>query len=79
MFEDADPLNTGTLTYEALQNQLTKHGGLLENLSIRYIYKLLFIFLIRYTIILDLLIIYYHLALTAGWCQCHKNHTSINN
>ncbi|CAO1338201.1 unnamed protein product [Diamesa serratosioi] len=34
MFEDADPLNTGTLTYEALQNQLTKHGGLLENLSI---------------------------------------------
>lgn len=45
MFEDADPLNTGTLTYEALQNQLTKHGGLLENLSIRYTYKLSLIFI----------------------------------
>lgn len=34
MFEDADPLNRGTITYEALKNQLEKHGGLLENLSI---------------------------------------------
>lgn len=25
------------ITYEALTNQLTKHGGLLENLSIRYV------------------------------------------
>lgn len=34
MFEDADPQNKGTITYEALKNQLEKHGGLLENLSI---------------------------------------------
>lgn len=34
MFDDADPEKRGTITYEALQNQLTKHGGLLENLSI---------------------------------------------
>lgn len=34
MFEDADPMNKGTITYEALKNQLEKHGGLLENLSI---------------------------------------------
>lgn len=37
MFEDADTNNRGTITYEALKNQLEKHGGLLENLSIRYI------------------------------------------
>lgn len=36
MFEDADPFNRGAITYEALKNQLEKHGGLLENLSIRY-------------------------------------------
>lgn len=36
MFEDADPYNRGTITYEALKDQLEKHGGLLENLSIRY-------------------------------------------
>lgn len=36
MFEDADPFNRGTITYEALKGQLEKHGGLLENLSIRY-------------------------------------------
>ena len=35
MFEDADPCNRGAITYEALRNQLEKHGGLLENLSIR--------------------------------------------
>lgn len=35
MFEDADPNNRGTITYEALKNQLEKHGGLLENLTIR--------------------------------------------
>ncbi|KAH8400713.1 hypothetical protein KR009_000514 [Drosophila setifemur] len=34
MFEDADPHNSGEITYEALKNQLHKHGGLLENLSI---------------------------------------------
>ncbi|XP_070850722.1 NADPH oxidase 5 isoform X2 [Drosophila suzukii] len=34
MFEDADPQNSGEITYEALKNQLHKHGGLLENLSI---------------------------------------------
>ncbi|XP_067631411.1 uncharacterized protein Nox [Eurosta solidaginis] len=34
MFEDADPYNRGEITYEALKNQLSKHGGLLENLSI---------------------------------------------
>lgn len=37
MFEDADPYNRGTITYEALKDQLEKHGGLLENLSIRYV------------------------------------------
>lgn len=35
MFEDADTNNRGAITYEALKNQLEKHGGLLENLSIR--------------------------------------------
>jgi hypothetical protein len=35
LFEDADSDNRGTITYEALKNQLEKHGGLLENLSIR--------------------------------------------
>lgn len=35
MFEDADANNRGAITYEALKNQLEKHGGLLENLSIR--------------------------------------------
>ncbi|KAK6643680.1 hypothetical protein RUM43_005190 [Polyplax serrata] len=34
MFEDADPHNRGTITYEALKHQLEKHGGLLENLTI---------------------------------------------
>ncbi|XP_021932014.1 NADPH oxidase 5 isoform X2 [Zootermopsis nevadensis] len=34
LFEDADADNRGTITYEALKNQLEKHGGLLENLSI---------------------------------------------
>lgn len=34
MFEDADRFNRGAITYEALKNQLEKHGGLLENLSI---------------------------------------------
>lgn len=35
MFEDADSCNRGAITYEALKDQLEKHGGLLENLSIR--------------------------------------------
>lgn len=34
MFDDADPQHRGSLTYEALKDQLQKHGGLLENLSI---------------------------------------------
>ncbi|XP_076647096.1 NADPH oxidase [Halictus rubicundus] len=34
LFEDADQANRGEITYEALKNQLEKHGGLLENLSI---------------------------------------------
>nr|CAD7426043.1 unnamed protein product [Timema monikensis] len=34
LFEDADADNRGAITYEALKNQLEKHGGLLENLSI---------------------------------------------
>ena len=37
MFEDADAHNRGAITYEALKYQLEKHGGLLENLSIRYV------------------------------------------
>lgn len=35
LFEDADVASRGAITYEALKNQLEKHGGLLENLSIR--------------------------------------------
>ena len=38
MFEDADTANRGAITYEALKTQVEKHGGLLENLSIRYFY-----------------------------------------
>ncbi|XP_052756784.1 NADPH oxidase 5 [Galleria mellonella] len=34
MFEDADTEQRGAITYEALRHQLTKHDGLLENLSI---------------------------------------------
>ncbi|XP_072946403.1 NADPH oxidase 5 [Epargyreus clarus] len=34
MFEDADTEQRGAITYEGLKNQLNKHGGLLENLSI---------------------------------------------
>ncbi|XP_031835083.2 NADPH oxidase [Nomia melanderi] len=34
LFEDADQSNRGAITYEALKNQLKKHEGLLENLSI---------------------------------------------
>ncbi|CAG5006751.1 unnamed protein product [Parnassius apollo] len=34
MFEDADVEQRGAITYEALRDQLSKHGGLLENLSI---------------------------------------------
>ncbi|XP_063222700.1 NADPH oxidase 5 [Bacillus rossius redtenbacheri] len=34
LFEDADAENHGAITYEALKNQLEKHDGLLENLSI---------------------------------------------
>ncbi|KAI5709041.1 hypothetical protein M8J76_008768 [Diaphorina citri] len=34
LFEDADSENRGAITYESLKNQLEKHGGLLENLSI---------------------------------------------
>lgn len=37
LFEDADSDNRGAITYEALKNQLEKHDGLLENLSIRYV------------------------------------------
>lgn len=38
MFEDADTNNRGAITYEALKNQLEKHGGLLENLTIRLVF-----------------------------------------
>ncbi|XP_073994728.1 NADPH oxidase isoform X2 [Rhodnius prolixus] len=34
LFEDADSDERGAITYEALKNQLEKHGGLLENLTI---------------------------------------------
>lgn len=36
LFEDADSKQKGEITYEALKNQLEKHAGLLENLSIRW-------------------------------------------
>lgn len=35
MFEDADTEKRGAITFEALRHQLSKHDGLLENLSIR--------------------------------------------
>lgn len=35
LFEDADQGNRGAITFEALKNQLEKHEGLLQNLSIR--------------------------------------------
>lgn len=35
LFEDADNECRGAITYESLKNQLEKHDGLLENLSIR--------------------------------------------
>lgn len=38
LFEDADSESRGAITYEALKNQLQKHNGLLENLSIRFGY-----------------------------------------
>lgn len=38
MFDDADPQHKGSLTYEALKDQLQKHGGLLENLSITWVF-----------------------------------------
>ncbi|XP_012271496.1 NADPH oxidase 5 [Orussus abietinus] len=34
LFEDADQANRGAITFEALKDQLKKHEGLLENLSI---------------------------------------------
>lgn len=37
MFEDADTERRGAITYEALKHQLNNHGGLLENLSIRFV------------------------------------------
>lgn len=37
MFEDADTNSRGAITYEALKHQLEKHGGLLENLTIRFV------------------------------------------
>lgn len=45
LFEDADAELRGAITYAALKNQLEKHEGLLENLSIRYeLYNHLFFF-----------------------------------
>ncbi len=35
LFEDADIESRGAITYAALKNQLEKHDGVLENLSIR--------------------------------------------
>lgn len=34
MFDDADIVGRGAITYDALKAQLERHGGLLENLSI---------------------------------------------
>ncbi|XP_024085279.1 NADPH oxidase 5 [Cimex lectularius] len=34
LFEDADAESRGAITYESLKNQLEKHGGLLQNLTI---------------------------------------------
>ena len=36
LFEDSDKNHDGNITFEALRNQLLKHEGLLENLTIRY-------------------------------------------
>ena len=35
LIEDADATNSGTLTFEELQTALSKHPGLVENLTFR--------------------------------------------
>ena len=35
LIEDADATNSGTLTFEELHTALSKHPGLVENLSFR--------------------------------------------
>ena len=35
LIEDADDTNSGSLTFEELQKALSKHPGLVENLSFR--------------------------------------------
>lgn len=47
LFEDADSDSRGAITYAALKNQLEKHDGLLENLSIRYCNIVFFFFLLN--------------------------------
>lgn len=37
LIEDADANNSGTLTFEELQTALSKHPGLVENLSFRLV------------------------------------------
>lgn len=70
MFEDADPHNRGEITYEALRHQLEKHGGLLENLSIRL--ESSKILLLMKTIEIYCYFILYVIALIDGWCRYHK-------
>ena len=36
LIEDADATDTGTLTFEELQKALSRHPGLVDNLTLRY-------------------------------------------
>ena len=37
LLEDADATNSGSITFEELQNALNKHPGLVENLTFRLV------------------------------------------
>ena len=41
LFEDADATNSGSITFEELQNALGRHPGLVENLTFRLVDLLL--------------------------------------
>lgn len=70
LFEDADSDNRGTITYEALKNQLEKHGGLLENLSIRL--EFLSLLLPSVHSVMDLMTVEYYFAYKCGLLKSNK-------
>ena len=42
LLEDADATNSGSITFEELQSALSRHPGLVENLTFRLVVKLPF-------------------------------------